>query len=121
MTADDRAALYQPYNQCLADNGVTSDNSVVAKQQADVVTQTCQPLYPLPPWEYDPNNPAARDFVDAVIACLRKHGVKYVEAENDPTATRLNIAFGGPDNDQDSITKGLQFTPECETEASATK
>ncbi|MCU1387364.1 MAG: hypothetical protein JWL72_702, partial [Ilumatobacteraceae bacterium] len=54
MTDDDRAALYQPYNQCLADNGVTSDDQLVAKQQADVVTQTCQPLYPLPPWEYDP-------------------------------------------------------------------
>jgi hypothetical protein len=121
MTDDDLAALYQPYNQCLADNGVTSDDQLEAKQQADVVTQTCQPLYPLPPWEYDPNNPDARDFVDAVINCLRDKGVRYVEAEDDPSATRINIAFGGPDNDRDSITKGLQFLPTCQTDASVAK
>jgi hypothetical protein len=53
-----------------------------------------------------------------VVQCLRGKGVRYVEVVNDPNATEVNVAFGGPNNDQDSITKGMKFVETCERESS---
>ncbi|HET6504874.1 MAG TPA: hypothetical protein VFG87_29335 [Amycolatopsis sp.] len=126
MTNDEITALYGPYNQCLAANGdgkpttgsggmsaVTVDPGVEAKAET-----ACQSKEPLPPWELDANNPQGADFVHAVVQCLRDKGVRYV-SEEPPQNGRYAFSFGGPGNDPDSISKGLQYTPDCEKQVAA--
>jgi hypothetical protein len=73
----------------------------------------------LPPWEYDTANPESADFVHKVVQCLRDKGVKYVDEEPvNPGDDRRTLSFGGPQNDSDSITKGLNLIGTCEKELS---
>lgn len=118
MTNDELNALSTAYTQCMTANGWSkaksdADSAVTAKAEAACVSKN-----PLPPWELDASNPHASDFLHAVVQCLRGKGVKYVD-EEPPQGGRYVLSFGGPNNDRDSINKGLQFTPECEKEVAA--
>ncbi len=50
-----------------------------------------------------------------VVACLRRKGVKYVEVNPDGRG----FAFGGEQNHAQSISRGLDLTPDCEREVAA--
>jgi hypothetical protein len=122
MSNEDEIALYEVHNRCLAEHGVDKrkfeTEGVPSKQVMDAAEKACESKHPLPPWEKDAKNPEAADFANRVVQCLRAKGVRYVEVANDPNDTQVNVAFGGPNNDQDSITKGLEFVKPCEIEAS---
>jgi hypothetical protein len=122
MSQEDEIALYEVQGRCLAEHGVDKrkfeTEGVPSKQVMDAAQKACESKEPLPPWEKDAKNPEAADFANRVVQCLRGKGVRYVEVVNDPNATEVNVAFGGPNNDQDSITKGLEYAKTCEIEAS---
>ena len=127
MTNDELDALYAQYNQCLAANGLTKGTPGGGSGAAPVVVppggeakarEACKSKDPLPPWELDANNPHGADFVHAVVQCLRAKGVRYVD-EGPPQSGRYVFSFGGANNDSDSITKGLQYTPDCEKQVAA--
>jgi hypothetical protein len=67
----------------------------------------------LPPWEKDPANPASKAFLRDVVKCLKAKGVRYVELLDG------TYAFGGEQNDHDSIVKGLELAPVCERAVAA--
>jgi hypothetical protein len=128
MTHDEIVELSQAYDQCLTKHGFGSDKAEADQRQlaeesgADESKQTeaetaCLGRKPLPPWEYDTANSESADFVHAVVQCLRAKGVRYVEeAPATPGEDRRAISFGGPDNDSDSISKGLNLIGGCEKE-----
>lgn len=122
MTSDDLDALSAPYLTCLKENGSPKGNphsTMTNLPQAEAKAEAaCTGKQPLPPWELDSSNPHAADFAHAVVQCLRAKGVRYVE-EQPPAGGRVMIAFGGPDNDSESISKGMQFAPACEKEVAA--
>ncbi|GGU86090.1 hypothetical protein [Lentzea flava] len=68
--------------------------------------------------ERDAINPESVDFANRVVQYLRGKGVRYVEVSRRLGEEGVGVAFGGPNNDQQSITLGLQHAKECETEAS---
>lgn len=125
MTNDELTELSETYYRCLADNGY---DTTKAKEAADkglmpdesksaAAEAACLSKNPLPPWEYDTANPESSDFVHAMVQCLRDKGVRFVEESPlNPGDDRRSIALGGQDNDQDSITKGLDLIPTCEKE-----
>jgi hypothetical protein len=128
-TAEDWEAMIKPYDDCLAGHGLTpkgrrvggSDGGAVEPGKIDekkyeAADADCRPkYYPLPPWEYDPANPEAKDFARDVVACLKRKGVKYVEVNPDGRG----FAFGGEQNHARSISRGLELTPDCEREVAA--
>jgi hypothetical protein len=134
MSDADFDAVMAPYRNCMAEHGVDerggpvkdmSENekpvavpqSAADKKKYDRADSACRStFYPLPPWEYDPANPESKDFVRDVVTCLKRKGVKYVEAEPDGV-----FSFGGRDNHAESISKGLEFTPACEREVAASR
>jgi hypothetical protein len=122
MTQEDEIALYEVQSRCLAEHGVDKSKfeteGVPSKQVMDAAQKACESKQPLPPWEKDAKNPEAADFANRVVQCLRGKGVRYVEVVNEPNADEVTYAYGGPNNDQESITKGLEFTKDCEREAS---
>ncbi|NCT92142.1 hypothetical protein GXB85_14435 [Cellulomonas sp. APG4] len=79
--------------------------------------EACMVVAPLPPWEWDVQNPDAVDFAQAVVDCLRDAGVTYVEVTQD--AGQVSLAFGGEDNHGPSISLGLENVDRCEQEAAA--
>ncbi|MEV0615352.1 hypothetical protein AB0I81_18685 [Nonomuraea sp. NPDC050404] len=129
LTADEIHALTETYHKCLADNGY---DTVKAKEAAaagkkvpdesnrPAAEAACLSKKPLPPWEYDLANPESPDFVRAVVQCLRDKGVRYVDEvppSPDPNEDRRSqIALGGPNNDAQSVSKGLDLLPICEKE-----
>ncbi|RSM41452.1 hypothetical protein DMA12_24330 [Amycolatopsis balhimycina DSM 5908] len=131
MTPEESAQLYDAYDRCLGENGLPhkgtgagSGTGAVpgrpdpAKEAA--AEAACVGKKPLPPWEYDTANPQAADFLHKMVLCLRAKGVRLVEESPvKPGDDRTAIEFGGKDNDQDSITKGLNLTPRCEKELSS--
>lgn len=86
-----------------------------AKQ--DAAAEACMVVQPLPPWEYDVQNPDAVDFTQAIVDCLRAAGVQYVEVVQD--AGQVTVAFGGEDNHGPSISLGLERYDQCEQEVAA--
>jgi len=106
-------ALYAPWNQCLTAHGAGKGGKPTQAIETSAQA-TCAYLKPLPPWQYDPANPQAMGFVQQVVACLHQHGVQYAQVQNPPGQGRIEIALGGPQNDQTSISKGLQLTPTCD-------
>lgn len=122
MTVEDEEAVYAGYSQCLVDHGVDKSkfetSGIPSKQTMDAAENACESKRPLPPWELDPKNPEALDFATQVVDCLRGKGVRYVEVLNEPNAEQVSYSYGGPNNDQESITKGLELTPQCEREVS---
>lgn len=119
MSVDELQALWRPHDECMESHGSSAKETQGATY--DEALAACQQLVPLPPWEADRSNPDARTFWQAVVDCLHGKGVKYVEISDDPTSQRIGIAFGGPNNDSDSITRGMELAPECEREASGAK
>jgi hypothetical protein len=127
MTQDEIVEMAENYDRCLADNGY---DVTKAKQEADQAAQSgeseskyaaaeaaCVGKKPLPPWEYDTANPESSDFVHAVVQCLRDKGIRYVEeAPLNPGDDRRALSLGGENNDQDSITRGMNLIPTCEKE-----
>jgi len=117
-------ALAAPWNECIAAHG--GNGKVSGKGTSGMSAATVQPaveaaaeaacanLKPLPPWQYDPANPQAMGFVQHVVACLHQHGVKYAQVQNAPGQDQIEIALGGPQNDQASINAGLQLIPTCD-------
>lgn len=126
MTPEDLDALYVAYDQCLAGFGLDkkgrsaegSGRAEPTKEELDKALQACEVKNPLPPWEKDATNPEALDFANRVVQCLRGKGVRYVEVHNEPGATAVSYAFGGPNNDAASITLGLEHAKECEIASS---
>lgn len=117
MTNAQLDALYNKYNQCLAANGFVKGQfpgqAAITKAENACVSQN-----PLPPWQTDASNPKAGDFVHAVVQCLRDKGVQYVDAGS-PQGGAYVWSFGGPNNDSQSITLGLKYTPDCEKQVAA--
>jgi hypothetical protein len=124
-TAEDWEAMVRPYEKCMAGYGVspkgirlegkTGDGAmeagVVDEKTYKKADADCRPkYYPLPPWEHDPANPEAKDFVRDVVKCLKGKGVKYVE----PTEDGLWYSFGGEQNHADSISRGMNNVDDCE-------
>lgn len=127
MTQDEILEMDENYNRCLADNGYDSSKEKQAaaegSQSADAEARyaaaeaACVGKKPLPPWEYDTANPESSDFVHAVVQCLRDKGIRYVEeAPLNPGDDRRGVSLGGPGNDRDSITRGMNLIPTCEKE-----
>lgn len=125
MTVDELHELTNAYHRCLTDNGF--EISTEAKEAAAAgahpdeskraaAEAACLGKKPLPPWEYDQANPESADFVHAVVQCLRDKGVRYVEESGPSEEGRRGVSLGGPDNDSDSISKGLNLLPTCEKE-----
>ena len=128
MTQQDWDVALAPYNKCLLAHGLTGDGGKIglpqvrAGQQA-LVTEAqdaCAALFPLPAWENDPKNPDALDFNRRVVACLHAKGVQQVEVDTvtDHGFQEFELAFGGPDNDPQSITLGLRYVQSCQQQAS---
>jgi hypothetical protein len=118
MTAEESQALDQAYNQCLVANGYDKARNPKDKAAATKAFAACVSKNPLPPWELDASNPHAADFVHAVVLCLRAKGVRYV-SEDPPEGGGYAFSFGGPGNDPGSITKGMEYTPDCEKQVAA--
>jgi hypothetical protein len=126
MTPEDYEALVAPWKQCMADRGLDpkgraqpgSGRPEPSKDEVDQALKACESKDPLPPWEKDATNRDAVDFANRVVQCLREKGVRYVEVVNEPGATTVSYALGGPNNDEQSITLGLEHVKECEIAAS---
>jgi len=132
-TPEEFQAMMAPFNKCLKKAGfkdqaqgkMASDRSKDTTKPASKKEETenaayraCEEqYYPLPAWEKDPANPEARDFALAVVKCLKKKGVKYVEIADDG----ISPSFGGDQNDSRSISMGMDLAPECEREVAAAK
>lgn len=126
MTNDEAVEMHEAYGRCLADNGYAGksgggEGAAVApvpdESKLPAAEAACIGKKPLPPWEYDTANPESSDFVHAVVQCLRDKGVRYVEESPlDPGDDRRALALGGENNDQESITKGMDLIPTCEKE-----
>ncbi|MFI5494936.1 hypothetical protein [Actinoplanes sp. NPDC051859] len=124
-TEEEFEALMAPYRKCLKEQGgkdkkdwtYNGDTPLEADiRNYEKADKFCNPLfYPLPPWERDPKNPESKDFTRDVVKCLKGKGVRYVEAGEN------GLSFGGPQNDQDSISKGLEYADDCEREVAAKK
>lgn len=125
MTPEDHEALLVPHTQCLAQHGLGPKGQPLpgggpqpSRKGSDAAHKACESKLPLPPWEKDITNPEAVDFANRVVQCLRGKGVRYVEVYNPPGADSVGYALGGPNNDQQSITLGLEHAKTCEIEAS---
>jgi len=122
MTPEDKDVLYQVVNRCMVEHGVDKSRFQTEGFPPDEVvkaaSKACESKDPLPPWEMDRTNPEAADFARRVVQCLRDKGVKKAEVANDPNSAVISPALGGPENDSESISKGLEFMGECEKEAS---
>jgi hypothetical protein len=117
-TPEDQKERLKPYTKCLTEHGVDITRRRSDGTGADGTSgaaKACGHLMPLPPWELDPANPEARDFARDVVKCLKEKGVRYVEVGSDGTGW----AFGGRNNDADSISKGLKYSPACQREVAA--
>lgn len=143
MTAEEEARLYDDYRKCMVDHGMPADlgrgrddgqsgpvlpgspgqsgagGQKPSKEVVEAAARACDGLLPLPAWENDINNPEAFDFARRVVSCLRAKGVKYVEVSKNEDSGMVGPAFGGPQNDPESISKGLDLTPKCEREVAA--
>jgi hypothetical protein len=127
MTEADRTRLYQPYLDCLKDNGidpskrgqesgVLGSGATTDPAKAKNAGKVCEPKLPLPAWEIDANNPDALDFGRKVVQCLKDKGVKYVELSTGSDTGVVGPSLGGKNNDPESIRKGMDLTPECQRE-----
>jgi hypothetical protein len=127
MTEADRKRLYAPYMACLQDNGIDpskrgqtsgplGSGQVTDPKKAKTAGKVCEPKLPLPAWEIDANNPDALDFGRKVVQCLKDKGVKYVELSTGKDTGIVGPSLGGPKNDMESITKGMNLMPECQRE-----
>jgi hypothetical protein len=128
MTPEELDALYRAHSTCLAENGYDTgkgeggggspvEGRVPDESKRPAAEAACLHLDPLPPWEYDVANPESADFVHTLVRCLRDKGVRYVEESSlEAGADRRGVSLGGPDNDSESISKGLELIPTCEKE-----
>jgi hypothetical protein len=130
------AALEQPYNTCVSEKAPAPAATTAQPGQMmaavpitpryerayDQAEAACRGLEPLPPWQYDASNPSSMAFVNAVVSCLREHGVSEVQAQPaGPGEDRNGIALGGSGNDPSSITLGLDDMTLCEHAAAAAR
>lgn len=121
MTPHESDQFWETYNQCKYDHGVPKKGTARPDPATEAAAEAaCLGKKPLPPWEYDVANPEAADFVHKMVLCLRAKGVRLVEESPvKPGDEQVTLEFGGKDNDPDSITKGLNLTPQCEKELSS--
>ena len=130
MTPEELDQLYGTYNDCLIANGLPAKGGDGSGQPGEVAARpdpaaeaaaaaACVDKNPLPPWEYDTANPESADFVHKLVQCLRDKGVRYVDEEPvKPGDDRRTFSLGGPQNDAESINKGLNLVGTCEKELS---
>ncbi len=118
-------ALYAPYYQCLSQHQSAAlvreyrarhIHTEAWKMVGPAGLRACLPYKPLPPWQYDPANPKALGFVEQVVACLHRHGVLYAQVTDSRSSSAIGIALGGAQNDQRSVSLGLQDIPICDQE-----
>jgi hypothetical protein len=132
MSSADTDIAMEPWDRCMAEHGVPDKKAMYAPDGTlhlpsnevwDSASRACESSYPLPPWEWDRANPDAADFAHRVVLCLQGRGVKYVEISNDAShgEPTYSISLGGPDNDSDSIQKGMANMKSCQQEAAAKK
>jgi hypothetical protein len=133
MSPADITIAMEPWTKCLAEHGVPDKKKILdgtaqrpSGEVRNAAEKACVSKEPLPPWELDRANPDAADFAHRVVLCLRGRGVKYVEVkDSDPAddhgVPTYGISLGGPDNDKDSITKGMANMKSCQQEAAAKK
>lgn len=123
-TPEEFEAMLVPYTKCMREHGGLRSGAnpkvrpatAAEAEKAEAANRICEPRFlPLPPWEKDPANPEARDFALAVVKCLKKEGVRYVEVSDDG----ISVALGGDQNDSRSIRRGMDLMPECERKAAA--
>lgn len=124
-TPEEFEAMLAPFNKCVKAHGgfVKGEGGPSArpptKAQMDKLEEAnriCEPQYfPLPPWEKDPANPAARDFAREVVKCLKDKGIEHVAVGDDG----VSLALGGERNDARSITRGMELLPGCERAVAA--
>ncbi len=127
MTNADMDQMRRPWTQCMAEHGsplptgpgITDPGGSSGKPN-DPAWAACLPKYPLPPWQYDRNNPESMDFMHKMVQCLRQKGVKDVsEVPPDAGSERNMLSLGGEGNDQESIAQGMAMIPVCEKELTA--
>lgn len=111
------SVLWEDYNSCLTAHGFTRTMLTPAHNAA--ATLACESSKPLPPWQYDRSNPKAPAFVEAVASCLRQKGVQYVGLYYPHGSPVPEVTLGGPQNNQASISLGLQLMSTCELQEAA--
>jgi hypothetical protein len=125
MTAQELEAIQKPYIKCMTAHGVTDPRdqkfgntkpTSVSQTTLAAAQQACASTIPLPVWENDPKNPDALDFNRKVVTCLRGKGVAKVEVTTQNG--EVSVAFGGKENDQQSITRGMQYYDYCTRQVS---
>jgi hypothetical protein len=117
MTDEEYADLYTPYNTCLSDNGaaVNTPSKSADAQTLEKAENLCQPLTPLPPNELDPKNPAALDFVQGILDCMKAQGVEAELA--DPSGGRLWWSFSNLANADDALDAAIAVEASCKADA----
>jgi hypothetical protein len=132
FTEEESTAAYARFEECVA--GETADipmpdvsdadgpvevvpESAEDKAKADQAFDDCMVVAPLPPWEYDVQNPDAVAFTQAVVDCLRGRGVQHAEVTQD--AGQVVVSLGGEDNHGPSISLGMEHHDACEQEVAA--
>ena len=126
MSDEEGVDAWKPRDRCLADHspalqgapegeggdgasaGVGGDPAKAAEAES-----LCLRVAPLPPWEFDAQNPDALRFAQHVVDCLHDRGVREVEITEADEFGRINIAFGGETNDATSISLGMQYVDAC--------
>jgi len=126
MSDEEGVDAWEPRDRCLADHspalqgapegeggdgasaGVGGDPAKAAEAES-----LCLRVAPLPPWEFDAQNPDALRFAQHVVDCLHDRGVREVEITEADEFGRINIAFGGETNDATSISLGMQYVDAC--------
>jgi hypothetical protein len=120
MTAEESEALRQPWEKCMTEHGVSKKdmrNLKFDETAKGAPAKACESKRPLPAWEWDPKNTEAKDFWYKVAKCLRGKGVKHVDLPEGG----IGLAFGGKNNDSQSISKGMELAPDCEKEVLKSK
>ena len=125
MSDEEGVDAWKPRDRCLADHspalhgapggegGDGASASVGDPAKAAEAEALCLRVAPLPPWEFDAQNPDALRFAQGVVDCLHDRGVREVEITEADEFGRINIAFGGETNDATSISLGMQYVDSC--------
>jgi hypothetical protein len=117
MTDEEYEDLYNPYNKCLSDNGAptNTESESADTQDLEKAEAVCAPLTPLPPNELDPKNPAALDFVQGILDCMKAQGVEAELA--DPSGGRLWWSFSNLANADDALDAAMAVEASCKADA----
>jgi hypothetical protein len=109
-----RLGATAPHGGEVGGRAVSASGTPSPARTAAKPTPSVSPSDPdLREYEFYPDNPADMARAKVVIACFKSHGVKIVGLVPSEQRGIKSIGYGGPQNDQESITKGLQYQNEC--------